>query len=685
MNETTEVFDRRSATRVTSLVPVKIRYERANRQTVMVQAHCIDVSENGLSILTRDHLPMEIDLQLEVHFSGSENPVRATARVVSKAKEPVNGESKFGLRLLEVAPEARRALSTWLSNLLLSSKSFKDRRFNRSIESTHVSFANARGDTVVGFIDLAVAGMPADAPIIVISPGFGETKTNALSLAYILVTNGFRVLRYDATNHIGESSGTIVDCTLSKMKEDLAASVDFVTRRFNASTVGIVVSSLSAVVGFSIAAEDPRVAFVGGLVPVVNVKHTLQAVYNEDLVGDHISGKRWGLIDMLGFPIDADRFLSDAVDHEFHSLEATRNTIERIKVPVWCLVGSEDPWVLVKDVRSVLPPAGEGSKGYVVIESSMHQLHENPLASRTALVEIANAALRFMTGAKAAQSDIVFPRLREVAIQSRVEKERRKLISNNNKEEDLEFWKDYLSRFLSIIRVPDFHDFYQTIQRLSGPIDENSTILDAGCGNGSYGLWLLEKQVLSRAKELPAPVTKFSYIGFDFVSGALSEARKAHSEALSRFQGNKESPVGPHFSYVLADLDHKLPFLDNYVDKICCNLVLSYVRHPQHTLQEFFRILAPGGVLVITSLKPYADLSVVYRNFLEKEDTPEAIAEAKQLLANAGLIRARESEGHFKFFSEAELMGMMLELGAKNPTVVRSFANQANIAVMRKE
>jgi ubiquinone/menaquinone biosynthesis C-methylase UbiE len=135
---------------------------------------------------------------------------------------------------------------------------------------------------------------------------------------------------------------------------------------------------------------------------------------------------------------------------------------------------------------------------------------------------------------------------------------------------------------------------------------------------------------------------------------------------------------------VLADLDSKLPFLDNYFDKIVCNLVLSYVRHPQKTLDELYRILAPGGTLVITTLKPYADLSAVYRNFLAQADTPEEVAEARNLLANAGLIRARESEGHFKFFGEIELMGMMLELGATHPVVSRSFANQANVAAMIK-
>ena len=113
-------------------------------------------------------------------------------------------------------------------------------------------------------------------------------------------------------------------------------------------------------------------------------------------------------------------------------------------------------------------------------------------------------------------------------------------------------------------------------------------------------------------------------------------------------------------------------------------MVLSYVHYPQDTLKELYRILAPKGTLLITTLKPYADLSVIYRSFVEHATSSDDIAEARKLLTSAGSIRSRESEGQFKFFSEAELVGMMSAVGAKNPIVSRSFANQANIIIVTK-
>ena len=560
----------------------------------------------------------------------------------------------------------------------------KDRRFQRSIQSEFVSYSNARGEKLIGFVDFGDLPDFATAPFIIIAPGFGETKTNALSLSYILAKNGFRVLRYDASSHTGESVGTIVDCTLSKLREDLRASLDFVENTYGCSSAGIILTSLSGVVGLRVAAEDPRVGFVGGLVPVVNLQHTLREVYNEDLVGGFIAGKRWGIIDILGFPINADQFLKDAVDQEFHTVEAITRILARIKAPTWFLVGSKDPWVLEEDIKTALGPL-HAKRGYTVIESSMHQLHENPVASRLAMQEIAKAAIRFVLHKTPEDGVVQLPRLREVAIQSRVEKERRKLVSDLDKEQNLQFWAGYLHRFQSIIKVPDFKEFYGTMQHLLGDFHEGQTILDAGCGNGTYGLWLLQDALIqaeSGAKKITTPA--FHYIGMDFVESALMEARLGHQEALERLGKLRRGGGLPDFTYILSDLDHKLPFLDNYFDTICCSLVLSYVKSASKSLRELYRVLAPGGTIIISSLKPYADLSVVYRNFLAQADTPEDIADAKKLLTNAGLIRARETEGHFKFFGETEFMGMLLELGAKHPMVVRSFANQANIAVLTK-
>lgn len=51
---------------------------------------------------------------------------------------------------------------------------------------------------------------------------------------------------------------------------------------------------------------------------------------------------------------------------------------------------------------------------------------------------------------------------------------------------------------------------------------------------------------------------------------------------------------------VAANL-HELPFPDASFDRLICIQVLEHIRHPPAVLAEFFRVLKPGGLLVLTA------------------------------------------------------------------------------------
>jgi ubiquinone/menaquinone biosynthesis C-methylase UbiE len=503
----------------------------------------------------------------------------------------------------------------------------------------------------------------------------------------MLASNGFRVIRYDATNHTGESDGGILDCTLSSLKEDLEAAIDYSAVTFPSVSLGVVLTSLSAVVGFHVASKDARIRFVGGIVPVVNLRHTLKEVYQQDLIGEHQANHRWGVLDLLGFPVDADRFISDALENGWEDLEATKRAVAGIRAPVSFVVGANDPWVDCNEVSSVVAALNGHARQLVEVQSSMHQLHENATASKAVLRDITRAAALHLSNVSLEEEGVKYPRLREVALQARLERERRRLVSNHGREEEAGFWGDYLHAFQSIIRVPDFRQFFETISELLGDPADQDVVLDAGCGNGTFGMFLLS-QLLEKSKTGKA-IPAFGYVGVDFVPAALKEAQRVHRDFLSAIRAANQNKPGdpstvPGTFYVWADLDEKLPFIDNYAQKICCNLVLSYVRHPHLALKELYRVLAPGGTLVVTSLKPFADLSLIYRRFLQMAETEQDIAEARKLLSNAGLIRAREAEGHFKFFSQTELIGMAHELGVRDAKAMLTFSDQASVVAIRK-
>lgn len=105
-------------------------------------------------------------------------------------------------------------------------------------------------------------------------------------------------------------------------------------------------------------------------------------------------------------------------------------------------------------------------------------------------------------------------------------------------------------------------------------IKEGERILDLGCGDGYY------LHILSNTK------IKLSLVGSDFDPPAL--------EAAKRNLKGKKIPL--HF----GDLMKKLPFKDNYFDKIVMSEVAEHLPDDIKCLKEVRRVLKPGGILCLT-------------------------------------------------------------------------------------
>ena len=107
------------------------------------------------------------------------------------------------------------------------------------IQSELVVYPNPSGLKIAAYLDYA--GDPSRAAgYVIMAPKYGETKKNNLQLAYYLAANGLVVLRFDHTNHIGESEGAITHFTFPGAIGDMRASLDYLERRFSASEVTII-------------------------------------------------------------------------------------------------------------------------------------------------------------------------------------------------------------------------------------------------------------------------------------------------------------------------------------------------------------------------------------------------------------------------------------------------------------
>ncbi len=128
-------------------------------------------------------------------------------------------------------------------------------------------------------------------------------------------------------------------------------------------------------------------------------------------------------------------------------------------------------------------------------------------------------------------------------------------------------WDD-LAR--TLLPVPEYR------QRLLEKVPEKSEVLEIGIGTGG-----LLAELAARASKV---------IGVDHSPAMLDEARRRLSAADL---GNIELRLG--------EIAH-LPLPDNSVDCVVANMVLHHAADPVAVLQEVWRVLKPGGTVVLADL-----------------------------------------------------------------------------------
>jgi len=555
------------------------------------------------------------------------------------------------------------------------------------MESNLVNYKNKQNKKIIGYFDYLSKN---NNYFIIIPPAYGETKRDSLKLSYYLTKNGFNIIRYDATDHIGESQGNMVNATLSKMNGDLISTIDFVQNIFGIKQIGVVGTSLAVRVAIKAAAEDKRIKFLLGLISIVDLRSTLKAIYHQDIIGEiiqsHYKGKT--IDDIMGFEVSIN-FAFSAIKERYHDLETTKEDMRKINIPVVLIHAKNDPWIDLNDVKSTLDFSLNSDKEFIVIPNAMHQLNENPEAVNFALRQTVVSCKKYLCNKNLKLEDVIEPSQDELSRQWLIEEERLKNLLKKNLEGEKEFWKKYLNKFVLIHKSPDYRTFLNTISNLLN-IQPGEIVFDAGCGNGHFGAWLFEKMIEKIFKE-KMDIKDFKpieYIGLDFIEKNLKEAMLKHLNMTKRAYRElslREKYLIIKYRYILSDMEYPLPLPENYFDKICCNLVISYVKNPQFSVNELMRVLKKGGKMIISSMKPYADLSQIYRNFVDKTENQEELEEARKLLSAAGRIKQKESAGFYKFYSEEELIRMIKKTNNKDVKTVRAFANQANIITVQKK
>jgi ubiquinone/menaquinone biosynthesis C-methylase UbiE/c-di-GMP-binding flagellar brake protein YcgR len=142
-----------------------------------------------------------------------------------------------------------------------------------------------------------------------------------------------------------------------------------------------------------------------------------------------------------------------------------------------------------------------------------------------------------------------------------------------------------------------------------------------------------------------------------------------------------------------SGLNFQLDFRKESFDKITASLLVSYLHNPDEIILEFFRILKPGGKLLISSMIPDSDISVIFTNYINKVQTFDIngkdvksremnLAAARTMLNEAASLFQLEEDGYFQFYSGEDLAAMLSGAGFENIQIHSSLGNPPQVAIV---
>ena len=141
-----------------------------------------------------------------------------------------------------------------------------------------------------------------------------------------------------------------------------------------------------------------------------------------------------------------------------------------------------------------------------------------------------------------------------------------------------------------------------------------------------------------------------------------------------------------------ATPDGRLDLPAGSFDRIACSLVLSYLQDPLGVLGELHRLLAPGGILVVSSLKPNFDASKSYaeeakalssRSDIDERERARLLDSLREFASILGSLMELEDEGKFRFFAADELKETVCAAGFADAAVRESFGTPPTAAIVR--
>ncbi len=541
------------------------------------------------------------------------------------------------------------------------------------------------------------------APVILIPPGWGQTKEALLPFARTLIAcfrawnQPVNVLRFDGIRQRGESHNDPIcslpgreyhHFTFSQGVRDIESWLDFleVSQDFQPDSTLLVTFSIAAIAGRRAVADDAGRRLAGWLSVVgsPDLQSAIRSISGGvDFAAGYEQGMRFGIQELLGVAVDTDRIGEDTNRNGMVFIEDSRRDMAKIGVPVCWFHGQHDAWMDLDRVRDVLSQGDPHNRRLVTIPMG-HQVRTSRQALETFRCIAAEIGRMLYPDRSVETLPTANPDPSEVRRRWMAEGRRRHIAPVDLRS----FWRDYLvgrDGSLGIELMTNGAAYRQMMKSQIEALGLHSgdCVADLGCGTGAFALELGWQEKRPELLDIQH---------FDFVGEALARARKRAQES-SRLRGIHTSYSRCNLN--LLNAEQRIPAADKTFDAVMASLLLSYLDYPVLVLRDMYRILKPGGRLVISSLCRDADISRLYHDTYAEVQIGGRVSHlpelggkslpdlARNFLNDAAKILELEETGAFQLWDPDELVELVARAGFGRIETQRAFGDPTQGVVLQ--
>ncbi len=694
--------ERREALRVRVALPAKVELREGEPASHRPLALLVNMSRGGAALQMKQ-APGALGESLSLHFSAIGAPGHPPVH------EPDAPEAVLSAHIVWTAPdhavpsELRPAAAQPGRRVGLRFQRmlpFAEREINRVI-AQHVGFAtdlghiagrsgivsarrecrNMRQQVIAITDDHARHQVSPATPVVVLVPGFGKTQADYVPLSFFLAANRLRVLRYDHTNHLGQSDGDALQTALRSMQADLAQVLEFTRSTWPTAPVTVLAEDVGARVALKALASTGSDALALLIDPVLDLQSALTAAFHRDVLSDHAKGVRRGIANLWGLNVNLDQFLADAREGGYGTLAESTDDVAALRLPA---------------VFVTTPQPAEPARGQV--EPSLRAL------APAAKIEPVGAPLSMLAGPQDDRHSAAFETVyrviaagqelptgelrradqREIRHQERVDQERLRLRHHVSQSTRDALWIAHTGQWPEFNRLQEDAVLKDLLYRLLQPLQPGASVLDLGCGHGDLAGVLLSNVAYTRLRHSgPAPAVH--YVGLGHAPDSLAAAERWVAALRRDLSGSaSEALSGVDTQWLAYAWDDPLPFADASFDRVVSHLALCFSPSPLTAIRDALRVLTPTGTVLLTCFQPHTDFSSVYRRYLKAAGQDEFNAPGQIALHYLGRLREAIRHGILHRYGREELAALLFHAGASPVQIRPAFDGQLLVALARK-